>query len=100
MKRSEFKKIAEESSFNDAMALLYEESDTVTITFYEALKCFVIQKIEEDNNMLALHIWNAVYNSKGNSDWYYYDYCAGTTCTPQQLNNIDDVEQYIGFDEE
>lgn len=98
MKRSEFEKIMEESSFDDAMALLYEESDTVTT--YETLKCFVIQNIEEDNNMLALHIWNAVYNSEGDSDWYYYDYCAGTTCTPRRLNNIEDVEQYIGFDEE
>lgn len=98
MRRSEFEKIMEESSFDDAMALLYEESDTVTT--YESLKCFVIQNIEEDNNMLALHIWNAVYDSKGCSDWYYYDYSAGTTCTPQCLNNIEDVEQYIGFDEE
>ena len=98
MKRREFEKISEESSFDDAMELLYKERDTVTT--YEALKCFVIQNIEKDNNMLALHIWNAVYNSKGDSDWYYYDYCAGTFCTPQCLNNIEDVEEYIGFDEE
>ena len=98
MKRSEFEKVMEESSFDDAMALLHEERDTVTT--YEALKCFVIQNIEEDNNMLALHIWNAVCNSESFSDWYYYDYCAGTTCTPRRLNNIEDVEQYIGFDEE
>lgn len=98
MKRSEFEKIVEESSFDDAMALLYEEQNCVTT--YEALKYFVIKNIKEDENMLALHIWNAVYNSEGDSDWYYYDYCAGTTCTPQCLNDIDDVEQYIGFDEE
>lgn len=98
MRRSEFEKIVEESSFDDAMALLYEESDTVTT--YEALKCFVIQNIEEDNNMLALHIWNAVYDSEGGPGWYHYDYCLGTLCTPQQINDTDDVEQYIGFDEE
>lgn len=98
MKRSEFEKIVEESSFDDAMELVYEESDTVTT--YEALRCFVNQNITEDNNMLALHIWKAIYNSKSDSDWYYYDYYAGTTCTPRCLNNIEDVEQYIGFDEE
>ena len=98
MKKSKFEKIMEKSSFDDAMALLYEESDTVTT--YEALKCFVIQNIEGDNNMLALHIWNAVYNNGSVSDWFYYDYCLGTMCTPQQLNNIEDVEQYIGFDKE
>lgn len=98
MKRSRFERIMEESSFDEAMELLYEESDCVTT--YEALKCFVIQNIEGDNNMLALHIWNAVYNSEVGSDWFHYDYSAGTTCTPQQLNNIEDVEQYIGFDKE
>lgn len=98
MKRSEFKKIAEESSFDDAMQQLWDEKNCVTT--YTTLKCFVIQKINEDNNMLALHILNAVYNSKGDSDWYYYDYCAGTTCTPRCLNDIEDVERYIGFDGE
>lgn len=48
--------------------------------------------------MLALHIWNAVYNSDGDSEWYYYDYTAGTTCTPVCLNTVEDVETYIGFD--
>ena len=98
MKKSEFEKIEEEASFDDAMDQLYGENNCVTT--YEALKGFVIQNIEEDCNMLALHIWNAVYNSEGDSDWYYYDYCAGTTCTPRCLNCIEDVEQYIGFDKE
>ncbi|MBO7124260.1 MAG: hypothetical protein J6V74_00260 [Bacteroidales bacterium] len=48
--------------------------------------------------MLARDIWNAVYNSDGDSEWYYYDYTAGTTCTPVCLNTVEDVETYIGFD--
>lgn len=98
MKRSEFEKIMEESSFDDAMEHFWGEKNCVTT--YEALKSFVIQKIKEDYYRVALHIWNAIYDSKGDSDWFYYDYCAGTTCVPAQLNNIDDVEQYIGFDKE
>lgn len=70
-----------------------------TVTTCEVLRRFANQNIAEGNNMLALHIWRAIFYSK-DSDWYYYDYCAGTTCTPQRLNNIEDVEQYIGFDKE
>lgn len=98
MKRSEFEKIMEETSFDEAMGYLCEENDCITT--YEILKDFIIKCIDEDNNSLALFILDAVYNSEGDSDWYYYDYCAGTTCTPRRLNNIEDVEQYIGFDEE
>lgn len=98
MKRSEFEKIMEESSFYGAMQQLWSEKDCVTT--YEILKDFIIKCIDKDNNGLALFILYAVYNSEGDSDWYYYDYCAGTTCTPRCLNNIEDVEQYIGFDEE
>lgn len=98
MKKSEFEKIMEEHSFDGAMQQLWEEKDCVTT--YEILKDFIIKCIKEDANMLALHTLNAVYNSEGDSDWFYYDYCAGTTCTPQCLNNIEDVEQYIGFDKE
>lgn len=98
MKRSEFEEISEKISFDEAMERLGEEK--YVITTYESLKYFVINNIRDDENMLALHIWNAVYNSEGDSDWYYYDYSAGTTCTPVCLNDIDDVEQYIGFDEE
>lgn len=98
MKKSEFEKIMEESSFDKAMEQLYEENNSVTT--YESLKDFIIKCINKDNDWLALFVLYTVYYSEGDSEWYYYDYCAGSTCTPQQLNNIDDVEQYIGFDEE
>ena len=84
--------------FDKAMELLYEECNE--LTDYEALKKYIIKNINDDNNMLALHLLSAIYNSDGDSDWYYYDYTAGTLCTPVCLNNVDDVEQYIGFDKE
>lgn len=88
----------ESMDFDKAMELLYEECNE--LTDYEALKKYIIKNINDDNNMLALHLLSAIYNSDGDSDWYYYDYTAGTLCTPVCLNNVDDVEQYIGFDKE
>lgn len=94
MTRKEF----ESMNFDEAMEILYEESDMVTD--YEMLKEYIIKNIQEDSNMLALHLLEAIYNSEGDSDWYYYDYTAGTTCTPVCLNDVDDVESFIGFDKE
>lgn len=88
----------ESMDFDKAMELLYEECNE--LTDYEALKKYIIKNINDDSNMLALHLLSAIYNSDGDSDWYYYDYTAGTLCTPVCLNNVDDVEQYIGFDKE
>ncbi len=88
----------ESMDFNEAMELLYEECNE--LTDYETLKGYIIKNINDDNNMFALHLLSAIYNSDGDSDWYYYDYTAGTCCTPVCLNNVDDVEQYIGFDKE
>ena len=88
----------ESMDFDKAMELLYEECNELTDN--EALKKYIIKNINDDNNMLALHLLSAIYNSDGDSDWYYYDYTAGTLCTPVCLNNVDDVEQYIGFDKE
>lgn len=98
MTRKEFEIIEEEQGFDSAMEELYENSDVITT--YKMLKSYIIECLEDDNNMLALHILEGVYNSEGDSYWYYYDYTAGTTCTPRCLNDIDDVEAYIGFDEE
>lgn len=98
MTRKEFEIIEEEQGFDSAMEELYGNSDVVTT--YEMLKSYIIKCLQDDNNMLALHILESVYNSEGDSCWYYYDYTAGTTCTPRCLNDIEDVEAYIGFDEE
>lgn len=94
MTREEF----ESKDFNEAMEELYDQSNVLTT--YEMLKECIIQQIQNDNNMWALHLLEAIYNSEGNSNWYYYDYTAGTTCTPVCLNNVEDVESFIGFDEE
>lgn len=91
MTKEQFEEIEEKEGFYTAMQALQENA--YGITTYDILKQYVIKEIERDDNGLALHIWNAVYNSKGDSDWYYYDYTAGTTCTPICLNNADDCEE-------
>lgn len=98
MTKQEFQLIQEEGGFNAAMEELYGNTDFVTT--YETLKDYIIDCLQNDYNMLALHILESIYNSEGASDWYYYDYTAGTTCTPRCLNNIEDIEEYIRFDKE
>lgn len=98
MTKQEFQLIQEEEGFNTAMEELFENAYGVTT--YEMLKDYIIDCLKNDYNMLALHILESIYNSEGDSDWYYYDYTAGTTCTPRCLNNIEDIEEYIGFDKE
>ena len=98
MTRKEFEIIEEEQGFDSAMQELYKNTDFVTD--YEALKSYIIECLQDDANMLALHILESVYYSEGDSYWYYYDYTAGITCTPRCLNDIKDVEAYIGFDKE
>lgn len=94
MTRKQFSEIMKQKGWDEAMSQLSEIFDD--LTDYETLKSYVIKKIEADENMLALHIWNAVYNSEGDSEWYKYDYTAGTTDAPKCLNTIDDLVKY-GF---
>lgn len=89
MTAKEFEEMVEKHGFDNAMKALYEECDL--ITDYDTLISFVISSIKKDNNMLALHVLNAIYNSEGDSNWYYYDYSEGTLCTPICLNTIEDV---------
>lgn len=98
MTRTQFEKLVDEQDFDYAIGELYNESNF--ITDYDNLKEFAKYQLDNDCVGFALHILNAIYNSDSNSDWFYYDFTAGTTCTPKCLSDVDDVENYIGFDEE
>ena len=100
MTRKEFEKIVEEDCFNNAMFALREVKPDAPIEVFDDLKERAIQLLKEDNLMWALHILNAIYDSSTESDWYAYDYSAGTTMTPHCLVDSNDVETYIGFDKE
>lgn len=98
MTRQDFENLVEENGFDFAMEALYGNKDCITT--YDALKDFAIHLLTKDNVGFALHLLDAIYNSSANSDWYYYDFTAGTTCTPTSLCNIVDVSTYIGFEKE
>ena len=100
MTRKDFEEIVEDKGFDCAMFALTEEDKPYDITDFDTLKERAIELLKEDNLMWALHILNAIYDSSPESDWYAYDYTAGTTYTPHNLCNADDVEKWIGFDKE
>lgn len=91
MTREYFEQLVDEKGFNEAMSELNEEKDELTDE--ETLKSFIIKKIEDDNFGLALHLLKAIWESPGGtSEWYRYDYSAGTTDTPTYLQDVDDVD--------
>lgn len=96
MTKKRFETLVKKEGFENAMDYLKENP---LITDCASLKDYAIDCIKEDNIELAVHILQAINNSPTLSIWFYYDYIAGTRCTPQSLVCIDDVENYIGFEE-
>ena len=98
MTKKEFEHYVETEGFDNAMEWANNAYDFITT--YDALKQFAIEKLEEDNVGFALHILNAIYNSEGDSEWFYYDYSMGTLQTPKCINNAEDLDALSVFDEE
>lgn len=96
MTSKKFKRLESKYGFDYAMDELSWERDDITT--YDNLKEFAVHQIENDNVGFAVHILSAIYNSYGTHDWFLYYYSAGTTCTPISIDDIDDVEEFIGFD--
>lgn len=91
MTRLEF----EEKSFEEVMEQLYDEVDEVTT--FNTLKDFIKYKIDNDDFLVASHLCNAIWNDTNpdDTDWYLYDYCAGTLDTPVSVSCKEDVEHFI-----
>lgn len=98
MTKKEFLKIEEKEGFDTAIEKMSENCDLITT--YDNLKDFAVDLINNYNMMFALHILNAIYNSDNGSDYYYYDYSAGTTCTPSLIKSVDDLEEWSLFEKE
>lgn len=94
MTRAEF----EEISFNELIELMYE--NLYEVTNEETLKGFAIDKLQDDNFGLVLHIINAIYENPYNTEWYRYDYSMGTLQTPSPITDKEDVEDLIDFGDE
>ena len=98
MRKPIFEALAERYDFETALRC-YESVHTTFITSYDCLKDYAVEQLQgyDFNIGLALHILKAIYNSEGDSMMFYYDYTAGTCCTPACLNTVADVEKYISF---
>lgn len=95
MTRNQFKEIVENRGFDQAILKLQEERDD--IVNYEELKDFAIHEIANDYISVAADILDCMDT---NDDWYRYDRTLGLANSPVPLFDIEDVEEYIGFDEE
>lgn len=99
MTRRQFRVIMKRDGFDAEMSKLAEESDYVHS--YDTLKEFIKKLIDKEDNGFALFLLKAVYDDdqhgkatvfdQADSDWYYYDFNAGTTMKPVCLYGIDDV---------
>lgn len=94
MTRKEF----EAMSFEDFMEWANENLDDVTDE--EILKEFAIEKLQDDNFNMALHIINAIYNNPYDTEYYRYDYSMGTLETPTPITDKEDLEDLTFFDDE
>lgn len=59
---------------------------------YEDLKDFVVDKIQDDNILLATHILNALNN---NQDYYNYDASMGTLDTVAPITSKEDLLDFL-----
>lgn len=78
--------------------VMKELSDHDYITSYESLKDYAINLINDNNFFLAIHILEAL--NKCEAEYYIYDYCMGTLEEPTPIEEKEDVEHLIDFEDE
>lgn len=94
MTRKEF----EAMSFEDFIEWANENLDNVTDE--EILKEFAMEKLQDDDFGMALHIINAIYNNPYDTEYYRYDYSMGRLETPTPITEKEDLEDLIFFGDE
>ena len=94
LSRKEF----EEMSFEELIEWANENINDVT--HEDILKDFAIDKLQNDDFGMALHIINAIYHNPYNTEWYRYDYSMGRLETPTPITEKYDIVDLIDFDEE
>lgn len=88
----------EAMSFDELMEWAYENLDDITSE--EILKEFAMDKLQDDDFGMALHIINAIYENPYDTEWYRYDYCMGSLQTPSPITDKEDIEDLIFFEDE
>ena len=86
------------NKMTDAEAIEWAFENLDYLTYEDNLLEFAKTKIDDDNVFMALHVLNAVYNNKQDTDIYMYDYSMGTLETPTPIVDKEDLEPYIDFD--
>ena len=88
----------EAMDFDCLMELAAENLNEVTTE--ENLKEFAIEKLENDDFGMALHIINAICENPYNTEFYRYDYSMGKLEPPTPITEKADIEDLIDFEEE
>ena len=88
----------ENMSFEELMN--WANNNLNSITNEELLKEYAIDKIQDDNFSMGLHIINAIYKNPYYTEWYRYDYSMGMLETPTPIVDKEDIEDLISFDDE
>jgi hypothetical protein len=88
----------EDMEFEELMN--WANSNLNSITNEELLKEYAIEKIQDDNFSMGLHIINAIYENPYSTEWYRYDYSMGTLETPTPITDKEDIEDLMNFDDE
>ena len=91
------RKFFETTDFDELMQWVGWNTDDVTDE--ETLKQFAIEKLQNDDFGMALHIINAIYENPFTTEWYRYDYSMGKLETPTPITEKEDIEDLIDFDE-
>lgn len=92
------RKELEKMTFEQQMSWAMENANDVTTE--DTLKAFVIEKVEDDNFGMALHILNAIWNNPYDTEYYRYDYSMGMLKTPTPITSLEDIEDLIDCEEE
>lgn len=87
----------ENITFENLMDYAKENIDCVTDE--ETLKSFAIEKIENDDFNLAIHILQSIHNNEYETELYRYDYSMGTLETPTPIIEKSDIEDLIDFND-
>lgn len=84
-------------TFDEALEWAHDNLD---VTTEDVLIDFAKTKIDDDNLFMAVHILSAITNNPYDTEYYLYDYGMGTLETPTPITCKEDLEAYIGFDDE
>ena len=94
MTRAEFVNM----SFENLMEWAVENLDGITTE--DTLKDFAMEKLQNDDFGMVLHIINAIYDNPYNTEFYRYDYSMGTLETPTPIMDAEDIIDLVDFDDE